>query len=119
MAENIDKLILQLYEVNGLPKNEIYIALRENLNEKLPRSYIRNVLENKTRYTNPDKTLFSDRVHSMKYELGLSDTFFNQQKEALRKNYVLSGIMKTNQSPKKFKKEVREGIASIILTDES
>ena len=119
MAENIDKLIRQLYEVNGLPKNEIYLALRENLVEKVPRSYVRSVLENKERYANPDKTLFSDRIHSMKYELKLSDTFFNQQKEALRRNYVLSGIMKTNQSPKKFKREVREGVANIIMTDES
>lgn len=121
MVDKIDELILTLYEHNGLPKNEIYLALKENLKEKVPRSRVRRVLEGKQRYVSKEKKkkTFSNRVYIMKHELKLSPSFFEKQKQALRENYILNGIMQTGMQPRPFKEDVRQKIANIIVTEES
>ena len=121
MADKINELILKLYEHNGLPKNEIYLGLRENLKEKVPRSRVRKVLKGKQRYVSKDKKkkTFSNRVYIMKHELKLAPSFFEKQKKSLRENYILNGIMHTGMQPRPFKDDVRQKIANIIVTEES
>ena len=60
---------------------------------------------------------FSERKHTFKYVLKLSDEGMARETKLLRKNYVLNGIMRTNVSPKKFKHDVRINVANILLTD--
>ena len=113
-----DKLIRYLYEHSGLPKNDIYLAINETGQKHISRQHVRDVLFGKERgIVAKGKMGFSERKHTFKYVLKLTDEGMQRETKLLRKNYVLNGIMRTNTSPKKFQHDVRVNVANILLTD--
>lgn len=112
-----NKIINYLYTHSGLSKDDVYQAMRLSMDKYPSRRIVRELLEDKVRFTSETKYTYSDKKRDLKKIM--SPEFYESQMKDLKKNYVKNAIMKTEVSPKRFNKEIRTSIANIFQTDES